>query len=148
MEIWCFLCMVINFAVASALIFIISGMLPVQQILPSLDFNVLLMIAGMMGIISLFTDSKMPELLADLIMKKFPNIQWAAVDLALFAGIIFALAFHLRWLPLFRHTYLFRYFSVRKISSLFYIQIWNMICIHNTGYNIRKDPFNQLMHYL
>ena len=79
-----------HIAVASALIFILSGMLPAEQILPSLDFNVLLMIAGMMGIISLFTDSKMPELLADLIMEKVPNVQWAAVALALFAGIISA----------------------------------------------------------
>lgn len=79
-----------HIAVASALIFILSGMLPVDQILPSLDFNVLLMIAGMMGIISLFTDSKMPELLADLIMEKVPNVQWAAVALALFSGIISA----------------------------------------------------------
>ncbi len=79
-----------HIAVLSAVIFILSGMLPVDQILSSLDFNVLLMIAGMMGIISLFTDSKMPELLADLIMEKVPNVQWAAVALALFAGIISA----------------------------------------------------------
>lgn len=79
-----------HIAVLSAVIFILSGMLPAEQILSSLDFNVLLMIAGMMGIISLFTDSKMPELLADLIMEKVPNVQWAAVALALFAGIISA----------------------------------------------------------
>lgn len=79
-----------HIAVLSAVIFILSGMLPADKILSSLDFNVLLMIAGMMGIISLFTDSKMPELLADLIMEKVPNVQWAAVALALFAGIISA----------------------------------------------------------
>lgn len=79
-----------HIAVLSSVIFILSGMLPVDRILSSLDFNVLLMIAGMMGIISLFTDSKMPEFLADLIMEKVPNVQWAAVALALFAGIISA----------------------------------------------------------
>src|SRR5699024_12747151 len=35
-------------------------------------------------------DSKMPALLADLIMEKVPNVQMAAVALALFAGIISA----------------------------------------------------------
>ncbi|MBR4972729.1 MAG: arsenic transporter [Oscillospiraceae bacterium] len=77
-------------AIGSALIFVISGMLPVQQILPNLDFNVLLMIAGTMGIVQLFIDSRMPSLLADIIMEKVPNVQMAAVALALFAGVISA----------------------------------------------------------
>lgn len=77
-------------ALASGLIFIISGMLPVNQILGAIDFNVILMIAGTMGLVSLFTESKMPALLADIIMEKVPNVKWAAVSLALFAGIISA----------------------------------------------------------
>ena len=77
-------------ALASAAIFIISGMLPLDQILPNLDFNVLLMIAGTMGLVALFIESKMPSLLADLIMEKVPNVQMAAVSLALFAGVISA----------------------------------------------------------
>ncbi len=77
-------------ALASGLIFIITGMLPANQIIGSLDFNVLLMIAGTMGLVSLFIESKMPALLADLIMERVPNVQWAAVSLALFAGIISA----------------------------------------------------------
>ena len=78
------------FALASAAIFIVTGMLPFDQILPNLDFNVLLMIAGTMGLVQLFIDSKMPALMADVIMEKVPNIQMAAVSLALFAGIISA----------------------------------------------------------
>ncbi len=77
-------------ALASGLIFIISGMLPISEIFGSIDFNVILMIAGTMGLVSLFTESKMPALLADLIMEKVPNIRCAAVALALFAGIISA----------------------------------------------------------
>ncbi|MBE6974403.1 MAG: TRAP transporter large permease subunit [Ruminococcaceae bacterium] len=77
-------------ALGSALVFIVSGMLPPEQIIPNLDFNVLLMIAGTMGIVQLFIDSKMPSLLADVIMEKVPNVQMAAVALALFAGIISA----------------------------------------------------------
>ena len=77
-------------ALASGVIFIVMGMLPVSEIIGSLDFNVLLMIAGTMGLVQLFIDSKMPNLLADAIMNKVPNVQWAAVCLALFAGIISA----------------------------------------------------------
>ena len=77
-------------ALASALIFIVTGMLPANQILPNLDFNVLLMIAGTMGLVALFIESKMPSLLADIIMEKVPNVQMAAVALALFAGVISA----------------------------------------------------------
>jgi len=77
-------------ALGSAALFILSGMLPLDLILPNLDFNVLLMIAGTMGIVQLFIDSKMPSLLADIIMEKVPNVQMAAVSLALFAGVISA----------------------------------------------------------
>ena len=77
-------------ALASGLIFIVSGMLPLNEILPSLDFNVLLMIGGTMGLVQLFIDSRMPERLADMIMARVPNVQWAAVCLSLFAGVISA----------------------------------------------------------
>ncbi len=77
-------------ALASGLIFIVTGMLPLGNIVSSIDFNVLLMIAGTMGLVALFIESKMPELLADLIMEKVPNVQIAAVALALFAGVISA----------------------------------------------------------
>ncbi len=77
-------------ALGSAVIFIVCGMLPLKDIWGAIDWNVILMIAGTMGIVQLFIDSKMPELLADLIMEKVPNIQIAAVALALFAGVISA----------------------------------------------------------
>ena len=77
-------------ALASGLIFIFSGMLPLDQILGALDFNVLLMIGGTMGLVQLFIDSRMPARLADMIMARVPNVQWAAVCLSLFAGIISA----------------------------------------------------------
>jgi len=77
-------------ALASALAFIVLGILPLNMVLESVDFNVILMIAGTMGLVALFKQSKMPELLADLILEKAPNVQWAMVALALFAGIISA----------------------------------------------------------
>ena len=48
------------------------------------------MIAGTMGLVQLFIDSKMPALLADLVMERVPNVQIAAVALSLFAGVISA----------------------------------------------------------
>ena len=77
-------------ALASGVIFIVTGMLPLEQILPALDFNVLLMIGGTMGLVQLFIDSRMPERMADMIMNRVPNVQWAAVALSLFAGVISA----------------------------------------------------------
>ena len=68
-------------AIGSAVIFIVTGMLPLNQIVEAIDFNVLMMIAGTMGLVKLFIDSKMPALLADLIMEKVPNVQMAAVAL-------------------------------------------------------------------
>ena len=78
------------FALASGGLFVILGMLPVAEILPALDFNVLLMIGGTMGLVQLFIDSRMPERMADLVMARVPNVRWAAVALSLFAGIISA----------------------------------------------------------
>ena len=77
-------------ALTSGALFIITGMLPMNQIISSLDFNVLLMIGGTMGLVQLFIDSRMPERLADMIMDRVPNIQWAAVALSLFSGVISA----------------------------------------------------------
>lgn len=77
-------------ALASGVVFIALGMLPIGDVLGELDFNVLLMIAGTMGLVSLFIESRMPALLADLVMEKVPNVQMAAVALSLFAGIISA----------------------------------------------------------
>ncbi len=77
-------------ALVSGVIFILTGMLPVGSVFAQLDFNVLLMIAGTMGLVALFIESKMPALLADLVMLKIPTVQMAAVALALFAGVISA----------------------------------------------------------
>lgn len=77
-------------ALVSGLVYVLTGMLPVSELPGSLDFNVLLMIGGTMGIVQLFIDSRMPERLADQIMNRVPNVRWAAVGLSLFAGLISA----------------------------------------------------------
>lgn len=77
-------------ALASGVLFIVFGMLPASDALEALDWNVLLMIAGTMGLVQLFIDSRMPERMADMLMDRVPNVQWAAVSLSLFAGVISA----------------------------------------------------------
>ncbi len=77
-------------ALVSATIFILSGMLSFKNIFINIDFNVLLMIAGTMGIVALFIESKMPEFLADIVMEHVSNVKWAVVALSLFAGVISA----------------------------------------------------------
>lgn len=77
-------------ALASGALFVASGMLPVSQIPGAVDGNVLLMIGGTMGLVQLFIDSRMPDRMAEWLMDRTPNVQWAAVCLSLFAGIISA----------------------------------------------------------
>ena len=77
-------------ALTSGLLFIAFGMLPISDAFGSLDLNVLLMIGGTMGLVRLFIDSHMPDRMAEWLMERVPNVQWAAVCLSLFAGIISA----------------------------------------------------------
>lgn len=77
-------------AVASAALFVILGILPLSRVFSAVDWNVILMIAGTMGTVSLFIESKMPSLLADLILERMSSVKWAIISLSLFAGIISA----------------------------------------------------------
>lgn len=58
--------------------------------LKEIDWNVIMMIAGTMGTVYLFIESKMPQLMSDILISKMPNIKWAIVCLSLFAGIVSA----------------------------------------------------------
>ncbi|MDD4260094.1 MAG: SLC13 family permease [Sphaerochaetaceae bacterium] len=77
-------------ALASATIFVTIGYLPLKEVLTAVDWNVIMMLGGTMGIVTLFIESRMPALLADLIIAKMPNVKWAVLSLALFAGIVSA----------------------------------------------------------
>lgn len=82
-------------ALISAALFIILGSFGVFEIsllsaLKSVDYNVLLMILGTMGVVSLFIESKMPIRISEFLITKVPNVCWAVTVLALFAGIISA----------------------------------------------------------
>ena len=77
-------------ALAAAALFVILGILPVGEIFTTVDWNVIMMIAGTMGAVGLFIESKMPSLLADHIIERMPNVKWTIISLSLFAGIISA----------------------------------------------------------
>ena len=82
-------------ALTSAAIFIILGYVGMYDFdlisaLSAVDYNVLLMIGGTMGTVTLFIESRMPARLAELLISKVPNVKWSVCVLALFAGIISA----------------------------------------------------------
>jgi Na+/H+ antiporter NhaD/arsenite permease-like protein len=77
-------------ALASAALYIALGILPPGKILPAIDFNIILMLAGTMAAVSLFIESNMPQRIADILLARTRNVCWAVVALALFAGVISA----------------------------------------------------------
>lgn len=87
-----------HIVVASAIIFIILGSTGVidgfsytiSEAIGEIDWNVIMMIAGTMGTVYLFIESKMPQLLSDILMSKVPDVRSAVIVLSLFAGIISA----------------------------------------------------------
>ena len=62
----------------------------ITDALSEIDWNVIMMIAGTMGTVYLFIESKMPQLMSDILVSRMPNIKWTVVALSLFAGIVSA----------------------------------------------------------
>lgn len=62
----------------------------IMNALSEIDWNVIMMIAGTMGTVFLFIESKMPQLMSDVLISKMPNVKWVVVALSLFAGIVSA----------------------------------------------------------
>jgi Na+/H+ antiporter NhaD/arsenite permease-like protein len=77
-------------ALASAAVFVILGIMPVSEIIPSIEWNVILMIGGTMGTVFFFIESKMPALMADILLEKTSSVKWAIILLSFFAGVISA----------------------------------------------------------
>lgn len=81
--------------IISAALFVLLGLFGVleytlPEVWAALDWNVLLMIAGTMGLVALFSESKMPQRLADLIIKAMPDVRWTIVMLSVFASVVSA----------------------------------------------------------
>ena len=75
---------------AAALIFIVTGILPLQAIPSAINWNVLLMIGGTMVLVDFFIESRMPNLIADWLLDKASNVMWVIIYMSLFAGFISA----------------------------------------------------------
>ncbi|MBQ8973083.1 MAG: anion permease [Clostridia bacterium] len=77
-------------ALGTAAIFLVLGIQPIEGVVGAIDWNVLMMLAGTMGTVALFIQSKMPNRLADRLLQVTPNVMWAAVLLSLFSGFVSA----------------------------------------------------------
>ena len=56
----------------------------------AIDWNVLMMIFGTMVIVDYFIESKMPEKIADALLRLCPNVMWVTIIMSLFSGIVSA----------------------------------------------------------
>ena len=77
-------------ALVTAGVFVVTGLLPANTIVAYVNWNVLLMLAGTMGVVELFIESRMPSRMAEGLLRIVPNVKWAVVALSLFAGVISA----------------------------------------------------------
>ena len=77
-------------ALGTALLFLVMGVMPVSQLADVIEWNVLLMLLGTMLLVDFFIESKMPNLLADVLLRHAPNVKWAIIFMSLFAGLISA----------------------------------------------------------
>ena len=77
-------------APVTAVLFLVLGILPLDKVAGAINWNVLMMLAGTMATVELFIQSNMPARMAEKLLQKVPNVQWAVVALSLFSGIISA----------------------------------------------------------
>ncbi|MBR5387220.1 MAG: arsenic transporter [Clostridiales bacterium] len=77
-------------ALAVAAIFMVLGILPIKEAFWVVDWNVLLMLFGTLLLVDYFIDSKMPNLIADKLLKIAPNVMWVTILMSLFSGLISA----------------------------------------------------------
>ncbi len=77
-------------ALTSALLYVVLGFVSPAKLIGAIDWNVLMMLAGTMGTVSLFIESKMPNRMAEILLARTPNVMWVAVAMSLFAGVVSA----------------------------------------------------------
>lgn len=77
-------------ALATAALFLILGIQPLSGVPGAIDWNVLMMLCGTMGTVALFIESKMPNRMADGLLRLTPTVLGAAVVLSLFSGFVSA----------------------------------------------------------
>lgn len=78
------------YALAVAVIFVAAGIVPVNSLPDAINWNVLMMISGTMIIVHYFIDSRMPNLLADILLGKAGTVRGATILMSVFTGVISA----------------------------------------------------------
>jgi Na+/H+ antiporter NhaD/arsenite permease-like protein len=78
------------FVLATALLFLAAGILPISRVPAAIDWNVLMMMTGTMVLVYYFIESKMPNRIADALLHISPNVMWVTIFMSLFSGIISA----------------------------------------------------------
>ena len=78
------------FALGGAVCMILFGVMPLGHVLGNINWNVIMMIAGTMGLVTLFIETGMPSRLADIILNRVSNACWAVIALSVFSGLISA----------------------------------------------------------
>ena len=78
------------YALAVGAVYLISGILPIHSLPGVINWNVLMMISGTMIIVYYFIESKMPNLMADILLEKSNNVMWVTIYMSLFSGLISA----------------------------------------------------------
>ena len=69
---------------------LIFGQMSFAEIFSAIDFNVVLMLLGIMITVSAFSYSEMPDFIADRLISKMPNVLVAVVFLSVLSGVISA----------------------------------------------------------
>ena len=77
-------------ALSAAALMVICQILPLGKVLPAIDWNVLMMIFGTMVIVDYFIESKMPNRIAEALLRISKNVMWVTILMSLFSGIISA----------------------------------------------------------
>ena len=77
-------------ALVAAVIMVAARILPLSKVLVSIDWNVLMMIFGTMVIVDYFIESKMPNKIAEALLRASKNVMWVTIFMSLFSGIISA----------------------------------------------------------
>ena len=77
-------------ALGTAVLFMILGIIPMNEVFTAIDWNVILMISGTMIVVDYFIESKMPNRIADMLLDRSKNAMMVAVYMSLFAGVVSA----------------------------------------------------------
>ena len=75
---------------AVAAVYLITGILPTAGVPASINWNVLMMMAGTMVIVWYFIESRMPNRIADILLTHSKNVMWVTIFMSLFSGFISA----------------------------------------------------------